>query len=344
MIATSGISGLLESLYATEPDTTSWLEGIYEAAGEAFEGVGEIQVTAARTPKGQLEFEAMVGNPDLNAHSARLLPLMDPAAAVRFFYSGPVTSGRRLMLTSQSSNAAQARELHSLFDFGCRKFGYLDAIGVVGMDTDGHVITLALGTTGTQLPRRTRATLVRLAGQLTTAYRLRRRRSAPVAEVQPSGSVDVVSGLDGGAASSLRQAALAFDRARRMAPQDPDRALAHWKAMVDGQWTLVERVEAGGRRVFVAHENEPSVRASRALTPGERKVVGLAALGHPLKLVAYELGYAESTTSQLLKGALQKLGLRSRVELLQMARAFHPDASDDPVDLAGSRPARALPA
>jgi DNA-binding NarL/FixJ family response regulator len=123
-------------------------------------------------------------------------------------------------------------------------------------------------------------------------------------------------------ALSLRRAAIAIDRAKRAARHAPDVALGYWKAMVDGQWSFIERAESDGRRILVAHPNEPSAQKLRALTDNERKVVSLVVWCHPSKLVAYELGYAESTVSELLTSALRKLGLKTRAELIEVHGAI----------------------
>jgi DNA-binding NarL/FixJ family response regulator len=51
------------------------------------------------------------------------------------------------------------------------------------------------------------------------------------------------------------------------------------------------------------------------LTDGERCAAALYALVGSVKLVAYELGLAQSTISQQLTAASRKLGCRDRFEL-----------------------------
>jgi len=66
----------------------------------------------------------------------------------------------------------------------------------------------------------------------------------------------------------------------------------------------------------------PSLGAS-ALTPREKQIIEQAKLGHRNKVIAYELGIADSTVRVLLARAAAKIGAPGREELL---RAF----SDDP--------------
>jgi DNA-binding NarL/FixJ family response regulator len=81
-------------------------------------------------------------------------------------------------------------------------------------------------------------------------------------------------------------------------------------------WSLVDRFDHGGRRYIIAHPNEPQTSGRPSLSERERLVVEYAALGHPNKLIAYELGLAVSTVGTFLKRAMKKLGLRTRLELI----------------------------
>jgi DNA-binding NarL/FixJ family response regulator len=91
---------------------------------------------------------------------------------------------------------------------------------------------------------------------------------------------------------------------------------------VAGRWSLVERFDSDGRRLFVARRNDPTMRRLRALGDNERKVVALLALGHSIKLCAYELGLGQSTVSELASAGMRKLGVRSRLELVELHGAI----------------------
>lgn len=78
--------------------------------------------------------------------------------------------------------------------------------------------------------------------------------------------------------------------------------------------------------MLLACRNDPAEAAPRALTSRERSVVSLAAVGHSLKHIAYELGIKVPTAASHLDTALRKLGVGSRAEL---SRLF---ASQLPVD------------
>jgi DNA-binding CsgD family transcriptional regulator len=145
------------------------------------------------------------------------------------------------------------------------------------------------------------------------------------AVVTPDGAMLHAQGVarEAPAQSALRQAARRIDKARCREAQDPgEDPLALWRGLVDGRWSLVERFESDGRRVLVAQRNEPPARALRALDERERKLIALLAVGHSLKLCAYELGQPESTTSKMARCAMRKLGVLSRDELVEIHGAI----------------------
>ena len=164
----------------------------------------------------------------------------------------------------------------------------------------------------------------RIGAHLATAARLLEAVS-PVAEavLGPDGRLlhAEVEAKGEIARRALRDAAIAIDRVRtRQGRRDPDHALEKWRTLVAGRWTLVDSFERDGRRYILARPNAPTRAAEPQLSPREAQAVHAAALGHPDKLIAYELGTAPSTVSNLLARARRKLGLRNRVELVHWAR------------------------
>jgi DNA-binding NarL/FixJ family response regulator len=119
----------------------------------------------------------------------------------------------------------------------------------------------------------------------------------------------------------LRAAVVASERARGpRRREDPDRALADWRALVAGRWSLVDRFERDGRRYVVARRNDPDVPDPRGLTRRERQVAAYAVLGRSGQAIAYELGLARSTVVQHLASAMKKLSVATRAELAQLVR------------------------
>jgi len=119
------------------------------------------------------------------------------------------------------------------------------------------------------------------------------------------------------AQESLRQAAKAIDKARgKLRCKDELEALEIWRGLCAGRWSLVDQFDSDGRRYIIARRNEPDVNDPRRLSPRERQIAGLAALGRSNKYIAYALGVSASCVGSHLTSAARKLGVRTRVELI----------------------------
>ncbi|MBL0216586.1 MAG: helix-turn-helix transcriptional regulator [Myxococcales bacterium] len=156
-----------------------------------------------------------------------------------------------------------------------------------------------------------------VAAHIAAAGRLRHvlaRPGLPEAILSPDGKVLHAASAAQSSLPMLQRAARASERAR-VERTDLD-TLAAWSALVDGRWSLVDEIERDGRRILLAHANPAAVGDPRRLTRMERVVAGYVAMGHSNKLIGYELGVAPSTVALHLQGATRKLGVRSRVELV----------------------------
>jgi DNA-binding CsgD family transcriptional regulator len=170
---------------------------------------------------------------------------------------------------------------------------------------------------------RTRRLWARVSAHVAAALRLRDALGEPDAVLTPSGRIEHAEGEARDAREVLRDAVLRQDKARgSMRRKDPEAATEAWTALVDGRWSLVDRFERGGRRYLVARRNELALPDPRALTPRERAVAHLAALGKSSKLIAYELGVSESSVASRLASAKRKLRATSRVELVRRLSEF----------------------
>jgi DNA-binding CsgD family transcriptional regulator len=119
------------------------------------------------------------------------------------------------------------------------------------------------------------------------------------------------------ARGALREAVRDLERTRSKAGRrDADDAVQRWKALVDGRWSLVDHFESDGKRYVVARRNDVEVPGYSELSSRERQVLAYAALGHSNKLIAYELGLADSTVRVLLYRAAAKLGAARREDLI----------------------------
>ena len=125
------------------------------------------------------------------------------------------------------------------------------------------------------------------------------------------------------ATRKLRDAAVAVDRARgKMRDTDPEKALAIWKALVRGRWSMVDWFDSDGRRFVLALPNSPQVNDPRGLTERESQVVAYAVLGQTNKMIGYRLGLSKSRVSMLLRSAMRKLGVQTRSQLVIKMRDF----------------------
>jgi DNA-binding CsgD family transcriptional regulator len=186
------------------------------------------------------------------------------------------------------------------------------------------------------------ALLSRLATHIGAGLRLRRRLEAAErarrldeaeAILTPSGKLEHAAGpaQAKGASQALASATRALDRARgRLRRADPDEAVALWRTLVSGRWSLIDHFDHDGRRYVVAHRNQMlDARVTlAALSDRERQAAMLAALGHGNKLIAYELGVSLSAVASYLSRASTKLGASSRVGLIQILKSLResPDA------------------
>jgi DNA-binding CsgD family transcriptional regulator len=121
----------------------------------------------------------------------------------------------------------------------------------------------------------------------------------------------------------LREAAVAVDRARgKMRKTAPQEALQGWKALVRGRWSVVDWFDADGRRFVLAIPNPPEITDPRGLTERESQVAWMAAAGMTNKLIAYRLGLSISRISLVLRSAMRKLGVQTRIQLVRKIQSL----------------------
>jgi DNA-binding CsgD family transcriptional regulator len=225
--------------------------------------------------------------------------------------------------------------------------GLKDALGAIALDPGGPTMCFCAPTADLRRPTAAEiATWGRILAHLGAGARLRRLLSggqpeeSPGAEaiLSPSGALKhaMPAAQSSAAQETLRAAAKAVDRARSKARHDEDEALDLWKGLVAGRWSLVDQFDSDGRRFLVAHRNDPLVSDPRALTRRERQVLVYAAMGYPLKLIAYTLGLSAGTVSVLRTRGMRKLGVRSVTELAALFARAAPSAPSAPSASIGS--------
>lgn len=91
-------------------------------------------------------------------------------------------------------------------------------------------------------------------------------------------------------------------------------ASEHWRALLSGDWVLVDQFDRDGRRYLIAeHRPEPD-----AIARADWELLRARAQGASLKMIAAEFGLSESAVCRRSKRAMQKLGLRSQLELARL--------------------------
>jgi DNA-binding CsgD family transcriptional regulator len=215
------------------------------------------------------------------------------------------------------------------------KVGYADLLGILARDPNGvgMRITAPMSEVTKLLPK-SREQWQMIGAHIASAYRLRRALASRAVSPPASGHrlprdaeavVDprrfhIVDAVEGGreesAADCLRRAAKRIDHARSgRRREDPVEALAAWKALVCGRWSLIDWFDSDERRFMLAMPNPPEVRDPRGLTEQECQVVEYAVLGDTNKIIAYRLGLSQTRVSSLLRSAMKKLGVRTRGQL-----------------------------
>lgn len=102
---------------------------------------------------------------------------------------------------------------------------------------------------------------------------------------------------------------------------------AVWRGLLDGCLCLVERFEQGGRRYYVMRHNHDDALPFASLAPRERQVAEILGGGESEKAAAYALGLSPSAVSGLLRRALMKLRVRSRVDLVLLVKSMRADTA-----------------
>ncbi|HTQ06766.1 MAG TPA: helix-turn-helix transcriptional regulator [Polyangiaceae bacterium] len=331
-IDTLDLLHIVEAAYDMDASDEAWLQRIAELVRPLLDdGFGLAAFTFTREPDQPPEMQTSLHlwMPEpLAAVYPRLFKNMDPALRQRPFQLGPCVTGSQMMNMKQEFAELPAMKA------GVQRFGMFDSMWITATDPSGVGCGFHAGrreiawATPLELER-----WGRIAAHLTSAVRIRLRLRANGTKTEPSAVFDpngVLEHAEGAAKTpeareALRQAVVTMERARGAERREnPDRALGQWRALVDGQWSLVDQIEVDGRRYVVARENEPRASGLEALTERERQVVGYAQLGHHNKLIAYELGIAHSTVRVLISRAAAKLGARTREELLRTTKTTSP--------------------
>lgn len=225
--------------------------------------------------------------------------------------SGTLSEKTGFLLTDLPPSGANA----------ARSLGVADSIHVNALDPNGRGVLVALTV---EEPRRLAASerqrLALVAAHVAGARRLLlsgATNAPPVAIFEAKGTPAHVDPSHASSIPTLKQRLLQVEAMRnRPTSTDPTEVLASWKALYEGRYSLLGRIDSDGRRYVVAYENAPNVRDPRGLSPLEASVASLASHGHAQKYIAYELGLTVGTVGGTLARVYRKLRVGSRSELV----------------------------
>jgi DNA-binding CsgD family transcriptional regulator len=317
---------VVEAAYDCESETRTWWERLLEHVAPRLDrglGVTVSTYTPAMRPE-EVTFAGEYSKAGI-VEASKAMVAAYPEIFHRLFQVGrPLdTPSAAMGLTVREARvwAPFVQYMHSL--------GVREVVGVIARDPSGHAIFFSAPSHDLRRPTpRERLVWSRIAAHICAGARLRRALPVSLGDVadgadavlSPGGAIAHagVHAQGGDARESLRRAARAIDRARSKARSNDEEALALWEGLVSGRWSLVDRFDSDGRRYLVARRNEPDVRDPRALTLRERNVLAYAAMGHPLKLIAYSLGLSLSTVSVNRRTAMRKLGLQHHADIVAL--------------------------
>jgi DNA-binding NarL/FixJ family response regulator len=306
---------LIESCYRAAATDERWLSGVLDSASPIFDLGHGCGFSMQRATTGGAPSAALIGQLGMatDPAAAPAASEIDPVSYRALWYpSSPVTFISSLIKRVSPSMRPMMR-------------AYLEAarvndmVGMVGHPKADTAFVFWIGASRRRdVTSGMRTSLHQARLHLETALRLRLCSSEAVAVLSPSGSIHDLKAVPN--PEALRAGTRTIERllTRRGRAEGPD-ALAAWKALVEGRWSLVERHDTDGKRLYLAFENPPQAIAYRALSALEAKVVDLSARGLSGKHVAYALGVAESSVSRHLASAATRLGFANRTAVLQFA-------------------------
>jgi DNA-binding CsgD family transcriptional regulator len=318
----AGALGLVRAAYENlEAPPSTWANAIASAAApELDQGLGVMALLCA-APSYRPHTLGAVGA------AAEFIPALlhnhaeveheSPHMLARIF-SGPP----RLVSARQNSRTSVGVELDAQPGFShAQSVGMYDGLLMIAACPSGLTFALLAPSAKAVDAPASSEKWARAAAHLLGIGRLRLRRAAAT---QPE-TAGAIFDSDGrlqhapdpeAPVQRLRAACIAAERARGSGADDS--ALEPWKALVSGRYSLVDWFDTDGRRFLLATENAPRSQEIAGLSPRETQVAAYLALGHPFKYIAYELGLSVSSVARDAARAVQKLGLRDRVELVQV--------------------------
>ena len=326
------VGTLLDAVYQIDVDTREWQKRI---------GLEIFHRHPIGTGLLSYEFDASAGDGHVRIGSAvdvghipEFRALTDPVhnQPVGAEYARAVAKGTHAGTTRELLSQSPGFDLKSSpFIRSIQQIGYHDiwAVCCVNPDARGIVFAVPYAEPRPALGVVERDRWTRLGVHIAAAERLRRRLGAGVeaggralleqadAVLNPDGRVCNLTDSTVSDRDALSGFVKALDSARAGdARGRGDDLLSLWQGLLRGRWSVFDQVDTDGRRYVVAFENDPDAAGPRRLSRRQRQVATYAAQGHTNKVIAYELGITTTTVATHLRGALSKLRLSRRTDLV----------------------------
>jgi DNA-binding CsgD family transcriptional regulator len=320
---TRGVLEIVDAAYSSAGSDQDWIEQIASVAHSTLDeglGVSVFTFDASSGDRVRVGLHAQRGVPP-GFHGAALAETAPGEHVHALFRPSPPA----LLLNEALEPSALE---HGYVGQALRAFGIPNVLAIRCSDPSRRGCLIAVSLPHLRpLPARRRSVLARVAAHLAAGWRLRQKLAGSAESADLAEGADAIFDAEGrlqhldGALDARRdgdelRTSVERMRATRQAERlEPEAALELWRALVDGRWSIVQRTDTDGKRYLLARRNTPEVRDATSLAPREALAAAYAALGHSSKLIAYELGIAESSLSVLLKQAMRKLGVKNRTEL-----------------------------
>lgn len=318
---------LLEATANWEPDHLLWLQGIANATRSLDLGGGRVVYTLHFTARGKPPtlVAADDGAPGWPAELVRLNEVFNAqmTALVHVPIGRVRKHGPRIVRENAARTGMTYERYMQLAGPGAAAPPLADFVHAGSGSHRASFVALA-DRPRTMRPERKRVVEMFVAHFAATA-RLRQTLGGTFgadeadAVLAPNGQVLHASKKAALDQAPLIDAVLRAERARGpLRRRSPEEAISIWRALVDGRYTIVETVERDGKRLLLARANEPKLRGLTRLSYTEAACAYYTALGHPQKLIGYELGLAPSSAARTTRAAIAKLRLNSAQELVQV--------------------------
>lgn len=319
-VNTAAILKIVEACYASDADWPARILGYVRALFDANLTVASFEFQSSSVRDG-IRFDSIErsrslgGDVDIEEAIRQHLLLPPPIVAALFRRTGASTTSAQTGLGDTIPRFPPWRRMWQM--------PVVDALGLVARDPSGSGMCVCVGLRETtSLTSRRAALLTKVAVHLGAGSRLRRAKNLGFPDdaeaiLTPNGNVLHANEFAKNKRDLLDEGRRQRNEARNTT-HDPEKALEIWRGLTAGRWSLVDHFDTDGKRFLLAMKNIPTVDKRADLTPRERRVCALAAMGHRDKEIAYMLGLSSASVTASLHRARVKLGVKSRVELARI--------------------------